>query len=132
VFAGNSNPDLRGYVVWVPKADGMRADVADAMTAMTGTSPVSDGATDPRLRHYWDGSGITMTLFDRVLHLGEDAWDVYLVYDRESRWDTAEPPAPHHWMHQLGSPDAPRVKGSYFSADTLARQVGDALKQPHP
>jgi hypothetical protein len=39
--------------------------------------------------------------FARSLKLQGTAWDVYLVYDRNVRWDGADPPAPSFWMHQL-------------------------------
>jgi hypothetical protein len=60
--------------------------------------------------------------FSATLHLGEDAWDVYLLYGPNARWDTAQPPPPQSWMHQLPGVDHPTLDGA-----TLARQVRTQL-----
>jgi len=56
---------------------------------------------DPRILHYWDGQGVTLTAFRAPLGITTDAWDVYLLYRPGVRWEGATPPAPDYWMHQL-------------------------------
>jgi len=85
------DPRLRTYVVWQPQMDGEEEHVAQA----TGTFP------DPRARHFWDGAGWTLEHFKPAIDIQVDAWDLYLVYGPEARWDGTDPPRPSYWMHQL-------------------------------
>ena len=102
-----STPDLRVYVVWVPMSRGMERDVPNATRELT----------DPRARHYWDGDGQLIASYRDVLGgFNEPVWDTFLLYDKQARWDTARPPAPAYWMHQLGSARRPRVKGPFWDA----------------
>ncbi len=82
---------LKALVVWVPKRGGKRATVPLAMTTVP----------DARARHYWDESGAAMKTYREVLGLNQDAWDVYLLYGPEARWDGPSPPKPVLWRHQL-------------------------------
>ena len=104
---------LRVYVVWVPKTEGTREDIADVL----------DLVPDARARHFWDGSGALMAAFNQVLGLGEDAWDIYMAYGPEARWTGDLPSAPTYWMHQLGQREAPRVQGPYLEAAIFAARV---------
>jgi hypothetical protein len=113
LLATEPHPGLRAFVVWVPKSEGAREDVADAM----------EFVPDARALHFWDGSGALMTAYTRVLGLGEDAWDIYMVYGSEARWTGPLPPAPVYWMHQLGEREAPRVHGPYLEPATFAARV---------
>ena len=78
---------MSALVVWQPKRGGPEKDVPEA----TRTFP------DPRARHFWDGEGWTVQRFKSVLGIRVDAWDLYLVYGPEARWDGPEPPAPSFW-----------------------------------
>ena len=80
---------------------------------------------DSRVRHFWDGGSVLMNAYQQVLGISEDAWDVYLVYGPEAKWEGERPPTPRFWMHQLGTKARPRVRGVYleptrFARDTLA------------
>jgi len=99
--------------VWQPKLGGGEKDVAEA----TATFP------DPRARHFWDGAGWTIEHFKPVLDIQVDAWDLYLVYGPEARWDGAEPPRPSYWMHQLRGVD----NGPFLDAAVFAGAVRRAL-----
>ena len=89
----SENGPVKGYVVWVPMARGKESDVAGAM----------EGRTDARLAHFWDGERALMDATRPVLAIDEPCWDVYLLYDRDARWDGEAPPKPTFWMHQLES-----------------------------
>jgi hypothetical protein len=93
-------------VVWVPKLYGQESDV------LTATRFVSD----PRATHFWDKSSILVHQYDAVLGLGQDAWDVYLLYGPTSRWDSAAPPRPDFWMHQLNTDKAAHLDPNVFAA----------------
>lgn len=103
---------LRAYAVWVPKVGGTESHVAQATVTLR----------DPRARHFWDGEGWTMRGFAPVLNIGSrDAWDVYLIYGPEARWDEDAPPRPRFWMHQLpGVTVAPELDAAEFAAQLRA------------
>lgn len=108
-------------MVWVPKTEGAREDVPDAMELVP----------DARARHFWDGQGALMAAYTRVLGLSEDAWDIYMVYGPDARWPAhagATPPQPAYWMHQLGPREAPRVQGPYLDAGVFAARVRDLFR----
>jgi hypothetical protein len=104
--------------VWVPKVRGRASHIARG----------AESVPDPRVRHFWDGEARLMNAYQQVLRLPEDAWDVYLVYDPGVRWEDELPPAPQFWMHQLGPPEKPRVKGIYLDVPRLARVVEASLQ----
>ena len=112
----NKDPRVRIYTVWVPKRGGRESDVAQASATMP----------DARARHFWDGAGYTLHAYTTPLSLpdGIDAWDVYLLYGPDARWDGASPPRPDFWMHQLrGVENAPDLDREVFGqrlAQTLA------------
>lgn len=115
-----SDPRLRVYSVWVPKLSGEEKDVPVATRFMP----------DDRATHYWDGAGVLVHAYTKVLSLPEDAWDIYFLYGPEARWEADLPPTPRFWMHQLGSRDSPRVDGPYLRAEAFADSVKAALKRP--
>lgn len=118
LFAKNKSAALRGYVVWQPMAGGDRSDVPDATRIVA----------DPRAIHYWDGPGATLRAYASVLGFSEPAWDVYMIYGPEARWDGALPPKPAFWMHQLGSEGHERVDGPYLDPAEFAAKAGEMLE----
>ena len=118
VLAKAPAADLPTYVVWVPMLGGQEKDVAGA----TPTVP------DPRALHYWDGAGYLVDAYVPVLGLNERAWDVYMIYGPDARWDGATPPKPAFWMHQLRTPDHALV----LNTDTFRAKVLAALGVKSP
>ena len=102
----NADPDLRAYVVWVPKAGGREKHVP----AATAYVP------DPRARHYWDGVKTLVNGYNSTLSLSQDAWDMYLIYGPAARWEGPQPPPPDYWMHQLDFDSAPELDAAVFAA----------------
>jgi len=90
----------------VPKRQGHEADVAMATRFVP----------DPRATHFWDGSKVLVQGFNPVLGLGQDAWDVYLIYGPTARWDGPTPPRPDFWMHQLNTSAGPPLDPQAFAA----------------
>jgi hypothetical protein len=105
VFGDIGDSRLRGYIVWVPKLDGQENNVPEATHTVA----------DPRAGHYWDANGYLVHAYDRTLDLGQDAWDIYLLYGPEARWDGADPPAPAYWMNQLGGTEGPTLDSQTFA-----------------
>lgn len=110
------DPRLRTFVVWVPKTGGEEKDVGVATRIVS----------DPRALHYWDGQGLTMRAFQGPLGLSEDAWDVYLLYGPNARWEGEVPPTPDFWMHQLGGVTV----GPYLDPDVFAQHANALLAGP--
>jgi len=111
------DPRLRAYVVWLPvlRNGGWESAAKDQ----------GERVPDSRARRYYDADASVGRLYGSLLHLprGLPAWDVYLVFAGNARWE-AQPPAPAYWMHQLGlaAPSDLRLDG-----DRLARVVRGLL-----
>jgi hypothetical protein len=71
----------------------------------------------------WDGQGWTVQRFTPVLGIGVDAWDLYLIYGPEVRWDGPDPPKPMFWMHQLQGVD----EGPLLDADVFGQRIRQSL-----
>lgn len=113
---------LKVYAVWVPMVRGLERDIAQASRELP----------DPRARHYWDGDRQLMDGYEQVLGISEPAWDVFLVYGPDARWDGDVPPAPAYWAHQLGTRERPRVDGPYLDGPTFLQRTRDVLAAPRP
>jgi len=113
VLSKDSDPDLRVYMVWVPKQRGLERDVASATTQYP----------DPRAMHFWDGQGVLMRGYRETLKTPEEAWDVFLLYGPDARWDDTTPPAPEYWAHQLGTADKPRMSGPWLDGKAFYERL---------
>ena len=113
VLSKDSDPDLRVYMVWVPKQRGLERDVASATTQYP----------DSRAVHFWDGQGALMRGYRETLKSPDEPWDVFLLYGPDARWDAERPPAPAFWSHQLGSPDKPRLNGPWLDGKVFYERL---------
>ena len=113
VLSKVADPDLRVYMVWVPKSRGLERDVASA----TRQYP------EPRAQHFWDAPGVMVSGYRQTLQLPEDAWDVFLLYGPKARWEGSAPPVPDYWAHQLGSSGAPRVPGPWLDGRVFLERL---------
>jgi hypothetical protein len=111
---------LKVYAVWVPMVRGLERDVPLASRELP----------DARAAHYWDGTGQLMDGYQQVLGISERAWDVFLVYGNDARWEGDLPPAPLYWEHQLGTREQPRVQGPYLDGPTFLQETREALALP--
>jgi hypothetical protein len=109
--------NLRAYVVWLPvlRSGGWESAARDQ----------GERVPDSRARRYYDSDASVGKLYGPLLRLprGLPAWDVYMVFGGDARWE-AQPPAPVYWMHQLGlaAPSDLRLDG-----DRLASVVRSLL-----
>lgn len=108
----NGDPNLRAYVVWVPKVGGEEKHVPNATRFVH----------DTRAMHYWDGEGAMLNGYEPVLSISEDAWDIYMIYGPAARWEESVPPRPDYWMHQLDLDNAPDLDAALF-ASTVKRYL---------
>jgi hypothetical protein len=107
VLTRHTDPNLRIYMVWVPKQRGMERDVPGATLEVP----------DARAAHFWDASGVLMRGYRETLKLPEDAWDIYLLYGPDAKWEGNLAPVPAYWSHQLGSREAPRLSGPWLEGE---------------
>jgi hypothetical protein len=108
------------FVVWSDQFGGAPRHVPDA----------ADLIPDARARHYWDEGRVVgrayqrLKLGNRTLDIGAEAWDVWMLFDRDARWTDAGPPQPTWWEHQLrGMPDERRLEPERFAAKALELQA---------
>ena len=99
---------VRAYIVWLPIFGGDFKGEARKL---------SNSFRDRRVSYFLDPESSTGKDWERVLMTGRlIAWDVYLLYGADARWNE-EPPQPAYWMHQLsGVTSAPRFDRATFTA----------------
>lgn len=100
-------------MVWSGQVGGKPKHVPEAAALMP----------DPRALHYWDEErmiGRAYREFDldgETLTIGNEAWDVWLLFDRDARWGDDGPPKASWWEHQLnGMPQERRLDPERFAA----------------
>lgn len=103
---------VRVYVIWDPIFGGKFDSEAKKL---------SNSFPDKRVSYYKDPDSQSGKLWERVLKTEREiAWDVYLLYDADARWEK-EPPKPEYWMHQLdGVTIAPRLDEAKFTEELKA------------
>jgi hypothetical protein len=106
--------DVAVYSVWQPI---LPSDAQFAVGRATKKLP------DGRVTHYWDAGDIFAAAFSPVLGIDQDAWDVYLLYDKNAEWKEA-PPKPIYWQEQLGISEATKLDGPKLTAE-MKRLIGE-------
>ena len=100
VLNKTASPDLRVEVVWLPI---LKTDNEEAAAASAGR------LTDPRAHHFFNPDGEIGREAARAMRFAPDvelAWDVYLLYDPDVRWEAGRPmPPPTAWMQRLKEND---------------------------
>ena len=118
MLARIDDPNLAVYAVWEPI---LRTDNERAARKATALFP------DARVKQYWVDVRDLGRLFQSPIGLQHEvAWDVYLVYPPGVMWESADPPRPDYFMHQLVGrlPDSQVLDGR-----TLATRVLEALSK---
>ncbi len=112
-----ADANLRAYIVWLPVLRSGAHEPAARREA--GRIP------DSRAVRFNDPEARVGKLYSVILHLppGLPAWDVYLVFGAEARWDE-NPPAPAYWMHQLAKAGPPPLR---LDGEQLARVISGLL-----
>lgn len=99
---------------------------------------------NPNVHNYWNPTGSFGRLLSRAVGLENHgrrvyAWDVWLLYGPEAKWDSSGPPKPQLLMHQLsalrGNPQFPHLDTRVFAARVnalLARMPAAAQLRRQP
>jgi hypothetical protein len=111
---------LAVYVVWVPLLN-LQDPPTLQRHAHQYASLIPAG---PRVTHYSDPEAYVAKAYGRVLGVpyGSPAWDVYLAFGADARWDETPPP-PAHWEHQLGGMSS----RNYLDGPHFSEEVGKLL-----
>jgi hypothetical protein len=98
--------------------------------------PAAQLLHNANVRHYWNPSGAFGNLLSQSVGLKSGdrqvyAWDVWLIYGPEARWEAAGPPRPRLLMQQLGA-----LRGSsefpHLDSEVFAQKVRGLLAQLPP
>lgn len=87
-------------------------------------------ASDSRATQYWDAPAVLVHAYDKVLGLDQDAWDVFMIFDPNARWDGPTPPVPDFWMHNLNLPRRAGANGSHIDVTVFAAHADSLLQLP--
>jgi len=114
-----SDPNLRAYIVWLPILPSGAHEPAARREA--------ERIPDSRAILFFDAEARVGKVYSSILHLpsGLPAWDVYLVFGPEVRWDD-NPPVPTYWMHQLGRAGPPELR---LDGEQLERVISSLLSK---
>ncbi len=116
VAAIQNDPRIHTLVIQVPALDAQEKHALAAVQLMPGR----------RVNHYWDPQGETGIVFMDALKIEMYAWDVWMMYEPDTRWEAdASPPPPDFWQHQLQSlPEEKRLDAEQFAVEVRARLAG--------
>jgi len=98
--------------------------------------PAAQLLHNAQVRNYWNPSGAFGNLLSKAVGLKSGdrqvyAWDVWLLYGPEAKWESTEPPRPRLLMQQLGA-----LRGStefpHLDSQVFAQQVQALLAQLPP
>jgi hypothetical protein len=107
--------NVRAYIVWLPMLESDNREQAERRSAEF---------ADERLSYFWDGDQLTGAVWEQVLDLSCMAWDIYVIYGEDARWEQ-DPPVPEFWMHQLS-----RVsKGLFLDREQFEQELKAILEQ---
>ncbi len=118
VLSSIDDPDLKVYAVWEPI---LRTDNEKVSWNAKGLLP------DSRVINYWTPNTRVGEAFQAPIGLEtEPAWDVYLVYPRDTLWNDDSPPDPSFFMHRLGGRLPPE---RHLDGPVLADRVRQELSR---
>jgi len=80
---------------------------------------------DPRVLYYWDRYKRTGAEWQEVIDIGNVAWDIYFLYDKNDRWGDI-PSYPDFFMNQIGLPEdvSPHLDGA-----KLTEKIAEYMKK---
>ena len=117
--------DIDVSIVWI---DMLRGDNAEA------AAKSAEMFDDPRVKQFYDSRSSRLAgkaFAHGLIREGAGvAWDIYMFYDKDARWDE-HPPKPIDYMHQLGG--GRRADPERFHAgDELVSELHDSMDRLFP
>ena len=118
ILSGFPDADLAVSLVWVHMLP-LDSPLAARLVART--------MRDSRARHFYDpNNGIGQAVAQSLGHPGKVAWDIYLFYGTEVRWEDGLP-IPACWAHQLSSESW--IDPTRYHHRDLAQELAKAMRQ---
>jgi hypothetical protein len=122
------DPRLQTFVVHVP--------VLHPAAQPKDVPPAAQLLHNVHVRHYWNPSGAFGNLLSQAVGLKSSdrqvyAWDVWLIYGPEARWQGTNPPRPRLLMQQLGALRA-STEFPHLDSQVFAQQARALLAQLPP
>jgi len=136
LLAGTVDPRMHTFVVHEPVLGLARVAPWLRPAGRKDVAKAEQLLHNPNVQHYWNPSGAFGRLPSRAVGLKNSegpvyAWDVWLLYGPEAKWEATDPPRPRLLMHQLGA-----LRGStefpHFDSHAFAQQVRTLLAQLPP
>jgi hypothetical protein len=130
------DPRLQTFVVYEPVLGTARASPWSRMAVGTDVTKAAQLLHNPQVQHYWNSSGAFGQLLSEAVGLKNSertvyAWDVWLIYGPDAKWEGTNPPRPRLLMNQLGA-----LRGSsefpHLDSHVFAQQVQALLAQLPP
>ncbi len=119
----DESAEVAVYVVWSTQLGAEEHHVPEATNLIP----------DSRVRHYWDPGLVAGRAFQPIVGTAAAAWDVWLLFDKETVWEGDAPPEPAWWEHQLqGMPGELRLDPDRFAekARKLLNKPGSRSAEP--
>jgi hypothetical protein len=136
LLQGPVDPRLQTFVVHEPVLGVARVAPWLRMSGGKDVMKAAQLLHNPQVQHYWNPSGAFGRLLSQAVGLKNSghpvyAWDVWLIYGPEAKWEGTDPPPPRLLMHQLGA-----LRGSSefppLHSRVFAQQVQTLLAQLPP
>jgi hypothetical protein len=136
LLEGTADARLQTFVVHEPVLGTARAAPWSRMAVGTDVTKAAELLHNPQVQHYWNSSGAFGRLLSESVGLKNSeravyAWDVWLIYGPEAKWEGNNPPRPRLLMNQLGA-----LRGStefpHLDSHVFAQQVRALLAQLPP
>jgi hypothetical protein len=81
------------YVIWSPQLGAQEKHVLSSMGLIS----------DPRAKHFWDGQRLVGSAFQSLVGSNGPCWDVWMLFDKATKWPADSIPRVAWWEHQLES-----------------------------
>jgi hypothetical protein len=136
LLASTTDPRLQTYVVHEQVLGTARAAPWSRMAVGTDVPKAAQLLHNPHVQNYWNASGAFGQMLSQAVGLKNSehpvyAWDVWLIYGPEAKWEGPNPPRPRLLMDQLGA-----LRGStefpHLDSHVFAQQVQALLAQLPP
>jgi len=113
---------LAVYVVWIPVLN-----FQDEPTLQKNGLKESSRLSDSRAIHYIDPHGFSGKEYSSILNFPyhSPAWDVYLAFGPEARWDNLAP-SPTDWMYQGEGFDRARLLDGRKMAEAVQKLLANS------
>jgi hypothetical protein len=127
LLSHTQSPRLQTFVVHVP--------VLHPAAQPEDIPPAAQLLHNANVRHYWNPSGGFGSLLSRAVGLKSGgrqvyAWDVWLIYGPEAKWEGRDPPHPRLLMQQLAALRSTAFP--HLDAQVFAEKVQGLLSQLPP